>query len=189
MSHTKNNYNNRILTIPNMLSLVRIALIPVFVWTYCKKKSGALTAFVLGISGLTDCIDGLIARKHNMISDLGKILDPIADKLTQAAMLLCLITKFPLMLMPFILLLIKETAVGLTGFMVIRHTGTVHGAVWHGKINTCLLYAVMILHVLWAGIPQQFSYCLIVLCTCMMALSFSLYFTSNLRLILHLPRK
>lgn len=183
VNHTGNPYKNKILTIPNVLSLVRIALIPVFVWAYCKMENGLLTGFLLALSGLTDSIDGFIARKLNMISDLGKILDPLADKLTQAAMLLCLVTQFPLMLIPFILLIIKETAVSITGLMVIRNTGVVYGAVWHGKVNTCLLYAVMILHVLWAGIPQPLSHGLILLCTGTMALSFLLYIMRNLRLI------
>lgn len=189
MNPTGNSNKNKILTIPNALSLVRIILIPVFVWAYCKKKSGLLTAFLLALSGLTDSIDGIIARKYNMVSDLGKILDPIADKLTQAAMLLCLVTQFPLMLIPFVLLLIKETAVGITGLLVIKNTGTVYGAVWHGKVNTCLLYAVMILHVLWAGIPHLLSNSLIMLCTGTMALSFLLYIIRNLRLITHSKNK
>lgn len=183
MSQTESPYKDRIFTIPNLLSLVRIALIPAFIWTYSELESGLLTALLLALSGLTDSIDGIIARKCNMISDLGKALDPIADKLTQGAMLFCLVAHYPLMLAPFILLLIKETAVGITGLMVIRKTGAVHGADWHGKVNTCLLYAVMILHVLWADIPSALSCCLIFLCTAIMALSFVLYIIRNVRLM------
>lgn len=168
------------LTIPNLLSLVRIILIPIFMWAYCVKKDSTLTAVLLLASGLTDSLDGIIARKFNMISDLGKALDPIADKLTQGTMLLCLITRYPLMLLPFILLLIKEASVGITSLVVIRKTGAVHGAVWHGKITTCLLYAMMVLHVLWNEIPLILSNATIWLCSAMMLSSFVLYILRNI---------
>ena len=80
---------NKILTIPNLLSLFRLCLIPVFMWLYCVEKNYLWTGIILIISGLTDTVDGFVARHFNMISDLGKILDPVADKLTQAAMLFC----------------------------------------------------------------------------------------------------
>ena len=60
-----------------------------------------------------------------MVSDLGKVLDPVADKLTQAAMLVCLLLRFPLMILPLVLLLIKETFMGISGFLVIKKTGRV----------------------------------------------------------------
>ena len=84
---------SRILTIPNLLSFFRLCLIPVFMWLYCVEKNYLWTGIILILSGLTDTVDGIIARKFNMISDLGKVLDPIADKLTQAAMLFCLLTR------------------------------------------------------------------------------------------------
>ena len=79
---------NAILTIPNLISLFRILLIPLIIWLYCGKKQYAATIAVVAISGVSDIIDGKIARKFNMVSDVGKVLDPIADKLTQAALVL-----------------------------------------------------------------------------------------------------
>ena len=73
--------SKQILTIPNILSLLRLALIPFIVWSYSIKKFIA-SAILIVISGITDVVDGFIARKFNMVSDLGKALDPIADKLT-----------------------------------------------------------------------------------------------------------
>jgi len=183
MTEPKASCSNKILTLPNVLSVVRIALIPLFMHAYCIQKNSVLTAGLLLFSGLTDSLDGIIARKCHMISNLGKALDPIADKLTQGAMLLSLLTRFPLMLMPFILLLVKETAVGISSLAVIRKTGHVYGAVWHGKATTCLLYAMMILHVLWAEIPAMLSTGLIVSCTAMMLLSFCLYILRNIHFL------
>lgn len=174
---------NKILTIPNILSFFRLALIPVFVWAYCGLEQYGLTAALLLLSGVTDVLDGFIARRFNMISDLGKALDPIADKLTQLAMLFCLLTRFPLMLLPLIVLMVKEAASGIMGLLVIRKTGAVHGAVWHGKVTTVLLYLTMVVHVLWYKIPELASDCMIIACVGMMVLSMVLYSLRNVRLI------
>ncbi|HJB46287.1 MAG TPA: CDP-alcohol phosphatidyltransferase family protein [Candidatus Mediterraneibacter surreyensis] len=172
---------SRILTIPNLLSFFRLCLIPVFMWLYCVEKNYLWTGIILILSGLTDTVDGIIARKFNMISDLGKVLDPIADKLTQAAMLFCLLTRFPLMIAPLALMVVKEFFMGVTGLLVIRKTGEVFGADWHGKVNTWLLYAMMILHVFWYNIPDTVSRVLIGICVIMMLISLVLYGRHNLK--------
>lgn len=183
MQNPAESATNKIFTLPNLLSLVRIALIPLIVWAYCHRQNSLLTAALLLLSGVTDAADGLIARKCGAVSELGKALDPIADKLTQAAMLLCLVSRFPLMLLPFILLIVKETAVGLTGLQVIRKTGKVHGAVWHGKVTTVLLYGIMLLHLLWPAIPAGVSDALLWGCFAMMLFSGLLYLCKNLSLL------
>lgn len=172
---------NRIFTIPNLLSFFRLCLIPVFMWLYCVEKNYLWTGIILILSGLTDTVDGIIARKFNMISDLGKMLDPIADKLTQAAMLFCLLTRFPLMIAPLALMVVKEFFMGVTGLLVIQKTGKVFGADWHGKVNTWLLYAMMILHVFWYDIPDIASKVLIGVCVVMMLISLLLYGRNNMK--------
>ena len=172
---------SKILTIPNLLSFFRLCLIPVFMWLYCVEKNYLWTGIILILSGLTDTVDGIIARKFNMISDLGKVLDPIADKLTQAAMLFCLLIRFPLMIAPLALMVVKEFFMGVTGLLVIRKTGEVFGADWHGKVNTWLLYAMMILHVFWYNIPDTVSRVLIGICVIMMLISLVLYGRHNLK--------
>lgn len=172
---------NKILTIPNLLSLFRLCLIPVFMWLYCVEKNYLWTGIILIISGLTDTVDGFVARHFNMISDLGKILDPVADKLTQAAMLFCLLTRFPLMIVPLGLMVFKEFFMGVTGLLVIQKTGKVFGADWHGKVNTWLLYAMMILHVFWYNIPDVVSKVLIGVCVIMMLISLVLYGRHNMK--------
>ena len=80
-------------TIPNWLCFLRIALIPIFSVLFIKEHY--IIAFVLMIiAAVTDLLDGKIARKYNMVSNLGKILDPIADKLSQVAIVIILIFKF-----------------------------------------------------------------------------------------------
>ena len=172
---------NKILTIPNILSFFRLCLIPVIMWLYCVERNYLWTGIILIISGLTDTVDGIIARKFNMISDLGKVLDPIADKVTQAAMLFCLLTRFPLMIAPLALMVVKEFFMGVTGLLVIQKTGKVFGADWHGKVNTWLLYAMMIIHVFWYNIPDVVSKVLIGICVVMMLISLVLYGRHNLK--------
>lgn len=172
-----------ILTIPNLLSCFRLLLIPAIIHTFLHRQDPLLTAGLVVLSGLTDLADGFIARRFHMISDLGKILDPIADKLTQVAVLACLTARYPLMLLPLLLLVAKEIAAGVMGLMVIKRTGEVHGADWHGKVSTALLYATMTLHLLWAQIPGNLSHGLILLCTAMILYSCVCYTVRNIRLM------
>lgn len=183
MVDNQTNTQKKIITIPNILSFFRICLIPVFIWLYCEKQDYVGTLIVILISGATDVVDGFIARTFNMISDVGKVLDPVADKLTQVSMLGCLLTRFPFMWVPFILMFLKEIGMGISGFLAIRKTGTVYGAKWHGKVNTCLLYAMMILHIIWYNIPEMLSNATIFICVVMMLISFVLYASHNIKAI------
>ena len=174
-------YKHKIITIPNVLSFFRLLLIPVIVWLYIVKKDPIWTMAVLALSGITDIVDGIIARKCNMISDFGKAFDPVADKLTQIAMLFCLVSRFQWMLLPLCVLVVKEITAGIMGLMVIRKTGEVSGAVWHGKATTVSLYSMMIIHLLWFNIPGVISGILIGACTALALLSAFLYTRENLK--------
>lgn len=181
--HTTPERENRIITIPNFLSVCRIIMIPVFIWIYCCRKEYLLAFWVLCLSGVTDLVDGFIARTFHMVSNLGKALDPIADKLTQGAVLLCLGIRFPQMFFLAGLLAAKEITTGLMSLSAIHKTKEVKSADWHGKVTTCLLYFTMLLHILWGGIPQTASVLLTVLCVIMMAVSFVMYFRRNVNLL------
>ncbi len=180
----KTDIKKQILTIPNVLSVFRLALIPVIVVLYVVYRNYTATTLLLALSGLTDVADGFIARRFNMVSDLGKAIDPVADKLTQVAMLVCLVTRFHLMALPLALLLIKEFFAGVTGLMMIKKTHSVHSAKWHGKLTTVLLYSTMLLHLLWVDIPSPVSSATILACTAMILISAVLYGISNLKVLL-----
>lgn len=179
----QNSNANRILTIPNMLSFFRICMIPIIVWFYLVKKNYTGAAGVLILSGVTDMVDGFIARRFNMVSNVGKVLDPIADKLTQTVMLVCLFARFPMMIVPLVLMLVREIFMGVTGLLIIKKTGNVLGACWHGKVATCLLYVMMILHVFWHDIPAFVSGFAIAACILVVAVSFGLYGVRNIRIL------
>lgn len=175
---------NKILTIPNLLYAFRLLLIPVFIWTYCFRSEYLLTAGLLLLSGLTDMADGFIARRFHMVSNLGKMLDPVADKLTQGAMLVCLVTRFPMMWFPLGLLAVKETTVGISSLLVIRKSGVVTGAVWHGKVTTTLLYTMIVIHLIWYQIPGGVSSVIIAICFIMMLVSWGLYAGHNIKVLM-----
>ena len=175
-------YKDKVITIPNILSFSRLLLIPVIVWLYVVRKDPLWTAVVLTVSGITDIADGIIARRFHMVSDFGKALDPVADKLTQIAMLFCLVTRFRWMLLPLCLLVVKEITAGIMGLMVIRKTGKVEGAVWHGKVTAVSVYSMMAIHLLWYRIPPIMSEILIVGCTAVALLSAVLYAVRNINI-------
>ena len=177
-------YKHKIITIPNMLSFLRLLMIPWLIWLYTVKKDPVWTTAVLVLSGITDVVDGIIARKCNMISDFGKAFDPVADKLTQIAMLFCLVSRFKWMLLPLCVLVVKEVTAGILGLLVIRRTGIVDGALWHGKATTVSLYSMMIIHLIWFHIPGVISGIMIGGCTALALLSAFLYTRENLRKLL-----
>ena len=132
-------------------------------------------------SGVTDIADGFIARRFNMVSDLGKVLDPVADKLTQTAALVCLLTRFQAVWWLLGTLVFKETVMAVMGILIIRRTRAVYSAAWHGKLATCVLYAVIFAHIVWYNIPPSVSTLLAAAGIACILLSLILYTTANLR--------
>lgn len=139
-------------TIPNWLSFLRIALIPVF--TVLFIKGIYIPAFIVMIvAALTDLIDGKVARKFNMISNLGKILDPIADKLSQMAIVIILIVKFWDGYLKYILFLfiVKELVMVLAGgILLAKGMRPVAAEMW-GKVATTVFYIFMIVIIALGG--------------------------------------
>ncbi len=130
------------MNIPNTISIVRILLIPLFVYFFLKGDWVTAALFLAG-SGLTDFLDGFIARRFNQITELGKILDPIADKLTQAAVAVCMAIHQP-MLIPLLSIFIIKEALMLCGSIFLLRRGMKPGpAKWYGKIATAAFYASM----------------------------------------------
>lgn len=163
-----------VLTIPNLLSLIRILLIPLIIILYMDDQIIASVIVVI-LSGLTDIADGKIARKFNMISDFGKFLDPVADKLTQAALAVCLFSAYPVMIGIFILMAVKEGIQFFLGLKALKATDHIEGANWYGKACTVTLYSVMIILFLFSEMPSLYAYLLIALCALMLIISMVSY--------------
>ena len=166
-----------ICTIPNMLSFFRILLIPVMAVLYCYYEAHEAAVVVIVISGITDILDGKIARKFNMVSDFGKFLDPLADKLTQAV-------RYPGMRGLFVLMLVKESVLSVCAYGALKATNTVNSAKWYGKVTTATLYAVMILLFLFPDIPDQLAEAGIILCGTVIVMSMILYVKFFIQILL-----
>lgn len=172
----------QVLTIPNLLTLLRIVLLPFIIWSYVGLHSFKLTIVLLAISALSDVLDGAIARKFNMVSDLGKALDPVADKLTQVSLVLCLAFSHPLMWYLLALCVVRETTMLILGLITMKRTNGVFSAKWYGKLSTVMLYATGLALLVFPKMPAWLSTLLVVLCMFCVFLALVLYVRFNLSL-------
>ena len=177
---------DRIFTLPNMLSFFRLLLIPLIVFLYDRGQYwGAFGVLVL--SGATDVIDGWIARPFHLISDFGKAIDPVADKLTQIAVLLCLMPMKYWWVVG--ILIFKEITIGILTLVALHRTHNVYSAGWYGKLCTVVIYLSMGILILWevvigSPVPSLFILIDAIVISALVLLSFVkyfLYFTRILR--------
>ena len=172
---------DRIFTLPNILSFFRLALIAPIVILFENDYYGWAFAMIV-LSGVTDVVDGWIARTFHLVSDFGKIIDPIADKLTQLAVLLCLLQ--PKYWWVVGVLVFKEVSIGILTLIAMRRTHSVYSAGWYGKLCTATIYLSMFVLILWRSVPQWFVLADCILIVALIALSFVnylIYFTRILR--------
>ena len=151
-------WKKEICTIPNLLSLFRILLIPVYVTVYLRAaddRQYLLAGSILSLSCLTDMADGIIARKFHMTTQVGKILDPLADKLTQFAMILSLSAKYSVLYPVLALFLVKELFQCGALLFFIRKGKVLTGALPAGKLCTTVLFVSLILLVLFPEISPK----------------------------------
>ncbi len=140
-----------VFTIPNMLSLFRLILIPIYVSIYLNArelKDYFIAGTILAVSCLTDMIDGQIARRFNMISTVGKVLDPTADKATQLALVVCLSIRYPVLKFVLGMFLTKEFTQAFIAYLKFRQGKALPGALMAGKVCTTVLFTSLTLLVL-----------------------------------------
>lgn len=149
------NWKKEIFSIPNLLSFFRLALIPVYAYIYLNATEAhqyVLAGTIMALSCLTDMIDGKIARHFNMITTVGKILDPIADKMTQFTLTLCLSLEYPVLMPVLALFVVKEAFQLIAGIFFLRKGRMLPGALMTGKVCTTVLFISLIALVLF---PQM----------------------------------
>ena len=171
--------SGKVWTIPNIMSMFRLVLVPFIIWAYVGLDNVPLTIILLALSALTDVLDGPIARKFDMISDLGKALDPFADKVTQVSVILCLAIKLAIRENPLLWILLgicvfRELCMGVLGYITIRKTGKVPGARWYGKVSTVILYASA-LALLIFPMPSWLSTAIVAVCIVCVTMALVLY--------------
>lgn len=130
--------------IPNILSVIRLMLVPLFVYAYFNIST-IVALIVFFTAGATDVIDGILARKFNWITNVGKILDPIADKSMQCTVLICMsIGDTPLI--PWWMsafFITKEVTMGFGALFLFKKKDTVVSSKWFGKLAVCVFYALI----------------------------------------------
>ena len=165
-------------SIPNILCYIRILLIPVFIYVYVNAKDAVdyyMAAAIIFLSGLTDFCDGFIARKFNQVTELGKLIDPVADKLTQAAIIIALMFKIKWMFFLVVLFVIKELSMLINGIILLRKGKKLDGAMWFGKVSTAVFYFSTFIMILFPMLNSMVENILMIISEFFMALSFFMY--------------
>ena len=167
--------------IPNILTIIRFILIPfIFIAVMTHHYLTALIIFTL--SAITDVLDGYIARKYNYITDIGKLIDPLADKLTQVTLLLSLTILNILPWWIFAIVFIKEIIMVTTASLLYKKKDVVVYSKWYGKLATVLFYLAIVMSLLMnnfnLGIPFRIDLYLYYLA--ILATIFSLSMRMNL---------
>ena len=174
-----------IFSIPNILSFVRILLIPIFVWLYVTAGTSGeyyLAAAVVVASGITDFLDGQIARRCNMITEFGKFLDPLADKLLVTACMMIFVGWGRIWLL-------KDGFMAIMGLVLLKTKQTkLDGARWYGKVCTAIIYIAVLALLFFPGVFPEgspASSLLILICIGVMLLSGILYSVALIKMWLH----
>lgn len=165
--------------LPNVLCYIRILLVPLFLYVYFtagEPKDYYMATGIVLLSGMTDFLDGQIARRCNMITDLGRIIDPVADKLMQLAMLVALTLNIKYMYLLVIYLILKEVVMAVVGFFVMKLVHRrLNGAKWYGKVSTAVLYVCMLALVAFPYMDKVLQSVLLIICAAALTLSFVMY--------------
>lgn len=177
----KDNFN-----IPNMLSFIRIIIIIPFV-LYFLNDDYLFAALMLVLSGVSDMFDGIIARKLNQITKLGKILDPVADKLTLTAVIICMGVKFPEIVPLVVILILKDLSMLIAGSFLLKKGIEPAAAKWYGKLSTVVFYVSVIIIValkaIWGINNPVISISLLSVTAAFMLFALFKYFMIFLKLI------
>ena len=174
-----------LIKIPNILCYIRFVLIPVFIILYIKADSPRdylRAAVVVFISGATDFFDGFIARHFDMVTEFGKLIDPIADKLTQLSLIFILFVKFKWMFLLMILFVIMQLFLFVAGLVMLKKGKKLNGAKWFGKISTTVFYAVMLVLIAVPSLNITVINLLILICGGFLLLSFLMYIKEYINL-------
>lgn len=165
-------------SIPNIMGYFRIALAVVYLILFYMSLHGGAYWPVIGaivLSGLTDFFDGKVARKFDMVTDWGKMLDPIADKITIGAIILSLALKYQIVITMIVLYIIKEGYMAVAGLCLINRGYKVEGAMWYGKVCTFGTYVILIILLLFPNMSMMLVNGLIIVNMALMLFTFGNY--------------
>lgn len=169
------NWKKELFSIPNILSIFRLLLIPIYTVIFLKADRPEdywLAGGILAISTLTDLIDGKIARHFNMVTEIGKVLDPFADKVTQLTLIICLALRRKQIWPVLALFVVKESFMLIMGAINLSKGKMLDGALMSGKICTTILFVSLIFMVILPDLSNTWVVVLVVLCLVAMLITF-----------------
>lgn len=135
------------MNIPNFLTLIRLLIVPIFGYMmYIESYFSAAILFI--VAWLTDILDGFIARKFNMVTDTGKVVDPLADKLIIVTALVFLFIKDRIHIAALLIVVAKELLMGLGGILLYKNKKKVSGANWYGKVASAFIYFAIVMSIM-----------------------------------------
>ena len=178
---SKEYIKREVFTVPNMLSFLRLVLIPVFAVLYLTGK-WLPSIIVLAVSTLSDLLDGKLARKLDQVTELGMLLDPLADKLTQGTIVVCLGIKYPIMWYMFGIEVLKEGFMIAAGTYTLKHYGSkLKGAEWFGKVGTTLIDAALLAFLVFPGMSDKTRLIMVIAVSAVMVVTMLLYLNHYIR--------
>src|SRR5437868_3722314 len=145
------------INVPNVLTVVRILLVPVLVVALLEKTADALAAVVFAVASLTDAIDGYLARSRNWVTTFGKLMDPIADKLLIVAALITLVSLARLQAWVAMVIIAREFAVTVLRVATGAQQGVVISASPLGKVKTAFQVVMVMVLIAVHGRPLWVS--------------------------------
>jgi len=173
-------------TIPNLMGYFRILMIPVFLWMYYHAESTkdyVVSFVVLAITYLTDLFDGKIARKFNCVTEFGKMLDPIADKLTQCAIAVAVAFRVPAMMYFLVLFVCKEFYMGVMGLYLLKKYHVLHGAQMYGKAYTWVVDVGVMALLFFTNMPENIANGILLFMIIVLIVTWILYLRFHINVI------
>lgn len=165
------------MNVPNTLSLLRLAMVPVFAVVFFQPTPQARywAALVYALAFITDIADGYIARRFNQITRLGRILDPLADKLMTFTVIICIASARIIPTWAVAVFFVKETAMGLGAMSMLHKIDDVMPSNWLGKVSTGVFFVVCAALVLFPAIPHKWATAMISIALVLTILAFLYY--------------
>ncbi len=151
------------MNLPNWLSLFRLALVPAFIAVYFSglEYANVLAVIIYGIASLTDILDGKIARKYNQTTKLGRILDPLGDKVMTFSVLLCITIDRIIPIWAVVIFVIKELLMVIGGFILMKKSSDMPPSNYLGKCSTVVFFLVCVYLTLFKNTPETVATILI----------------------------
>jgi len=171
--------------LPNILCYVRILMVPLFVYLFLIGYR-LESAIVVIAEALTDVIDGRIARHFNMVTDWGKFIDPLADKLMQFAMLIVTLLTVKWVAILVVLFCVKELIMLFVGIYIYHKGYNLNGSMWCGKVCTVIFDTVMIAFIAFPNISEKAVFFMLGVTAAFLVLSFVVYMNEYKKLLMRI---